>query len=814
MSIAAAARRILLCALLTFYWAGRAFAADAPDGLLYVAHFDEYPGANWAVGTRAFAGPISLPRFVEGKFGKALPVGRRRGFALVGDDGNFSHAQGTVEMWIRPNWDGNDGKVRQLFGASAGPKNYLNSNKLADGRLGVATGSAGAGPYRRIDRDVSAWKAGEWHHVAFTWGGGKLALFVDGKKIGEADGSIPPKRAMSEIRIASSLDGAIDELAIWSVPRESFALSAPISAPEMGAVGLPTAGPPPVGEIDRFHFALPTSPKGYAIATKYFVDEVDPKLRPETLGQEPKLSTFAARDEWQSVGFVIYAGKDLKRVKIEATPLRGSDGSAIGAEDIGVFLNRRAMRLRAPRVPKDDRVPGSALLDPPRPLDLPADHFKEATVTVRVPAEAKAGVYRGAVLVSAQGSETTSIPLEVRVLPFRLRPSRRKEYGVYLVRVIDLDPAMRDSLRADLKDLRDHGVTKLFCHLGIDHRKDGDRIVTSYERLDRGLALLREFGFDGTIVIQDGLLQLAQLLGHKDVAGRDAKGESLDGDEEFARHAERAIRGLAPLKEKYSELELVVTHMDEVLGKKRLPLYIRLTKPIRRVPEQRVYITLHTMPRSWVPERTKELDPHVDVRCYNGHALDLWIQAGHTFEELAQELERAGDEGWMYYNPHRPFYTAKWSRIVNGLYMWWSPLHVHCPFRYRTMRTYPLSFSHNMGYSVKSQEDFTTPIATRPWEGFRLGAQDAWYFCMLEDLVAKGQARPMREAEAAAAWLRRLRALMPAADKIQEIAEKQCRDYPVVYTVAKRLDGKAMAELRLNTAKHIIALREALGVRD
>jgi len=151
---------------------------------------------------------------------------------------------------------------------------------------------------------------------------------------------------------------------------------------------------------------------------------------------------------------------------------------------------------------------------------------------------------------------------------------------------------------------------------------------------------------------------------------------------------------------------------------------------------------------------------------------------------------------------------------VNGLYMWWSPLHVHCPFRYRTMRTYPLSFIHNMGYSVKSQEDFTTPIATRPWEGFRLGAQDAWYFCMLEDLVAKAQGRPMREVEAAAAWLRRLRALMPAADEIQEIAEKQCRDYPVVYTVAKRLDGKGMAELRLNTAKHIIALREALGVRD
>ena len=59
------------------------------------------------------------------------------------------------------------------------------------------------------------------------------------------------------------------------------------------------------------------------------------------------------------------------------------------------------------------------------------------------------------------------------------------------------------------------------------------------------------------------------------------------------------------------------------------------------------------------------------------------------------------------------------------------------------MRTYPLSFTHNMAYSVCSPEDLGAPIATRQWEGYRLGAQDAWYFSMLEDLVAEAQERAL-----------------------------------------------------------------------
>jgi len=777
---------------------------DIPESLLYVAHFDRYPAASWAKGCRMSTNVFRRPGLCDGRFGKAVALGRDDRLTVVGNDGNFTPSQGAVEMWVKPNVDGDDGAVWSLLSINVERKNYLNINKLGNNRLGAATGSAGVGPYRRIDADVSHWRAGEWHQVAVSWGNGRLAFFIDGKLVGEATKSVPPKRVVPEIVVGGRFDGAIDELAIWGAPRTAFAAAEPIPVPDLDEPEWAEPGPPPLGEVDRCRFALPAAEQGYVITTKHFIDEVDPETAPTGLTDAPRLSTFAAADEYQTVGFVIYATDNLAGIQLRATALRSQDGRSIPASNVSIFLNRRALQRKAPRMPKDAVVPVAALLDPFQPFDLPAGYFKEATITIRVERDTEPGVYSGAVEFCVTGRDAAQIPLSVRVLPFCLKPSDRKQFGMYYD--LDLSESAREHVLLELQDLRDHGVTSLYSYLSIRHREQDGEIVASYDELDEGLALLRRFGFDGTIVIRTGFTELARLLGHQEV-GRHAAGKPVE-DERFTALAIRALRGLAPLKAKYADLRLVVTHMDEVLGRKRLPLYISLTKPVRQVLSKRMYITLHTLPRPWVPEATKLIDPFVDVRGYNGHALDLWIQAGHTFDELRQELEQIGDEGWVYYNPHRPFFVAKWARIVNGLFMWWSPLMVHCPYRYRTMRGYPYSFIHNMGFSVRSIQDLKTPIATRQWEGFRLGAQDVWYICMLEDLVAQAEESVPRQA--AVEWLACLRSMMPKANEIQGIDNES----PVVFKVAERLDGAAYEKLRLTTAEHIIKLRQALDVQD
>ena len=797
---------ITLCICTTIVLTSLCASRSQPPELLLSAHFDDHAAASWAVGSRAPAALNPTLKLVPGRLGNALHLPDRAQWVIIADDGNFRPDAGTVEMWVRPNWDGDDGQLHVLLNAFVARGNYLNIAKMADGTFGPATGGAGVGQYQRAATDVSAWEAGEWHHVAAAWGDEKLAFYLDGELVAERDGAIPPTSTMPTISIGGSWDGAIDELAIWSEPHTTFDLSAPIAAPELGEPEMKPLLPSPATDLDRYDFDLPAAERGYHVVPIDFGDEVDPAQPPSDLPDAPALSAFAAGGEWRTVAAVLYATADLTALTITPGELRSPGGAVIPASQIEVRLNRRAMQLPRPRVADEQRVPTATLLEPARPFDLPAGHFKEIAVTLRVPETTPAGEYAGALNISHEGAEAMALPLRLEILPFALAPSERKAFGMYYE--MDLAPEERERVRAELQDIRDHHVTRLFSYLKLQHTLEGEEIVTSYDEVAEGLALLEEFGFHGEVIVMDEFREIGRLLGHENLEqGHD--GASLADDERYAAACERAIHGLDPLRERHPSFEIVLTHMDEVMGRGRLDLFINIARPIRRVPEQRIYITMHTLPQEGVPEATAQLDPWMDLRCYNGHALDLYIQAGGSWEALEQELAAAGDEGWFYYNPHRSWFVAEWSRIINSLYFHASPLTVHCPYRYRTMRTWPLAFIHNMAYTVPSPEDFVTPISTRNWEGFRLGAQDCWYYCMLEDLVTQARERgiPCADAEA---WLAELRATVPTTEEVQEVSRREYSDYPVVSKLADDMAGADFERIRRRTAEQIVALREKL----
>ncbi len=486
-------------------------AQDVPEDLLYAAHFDHYPAASWAAGERAPALRLPQDRIVEGRFGGGLSLEGGATYTIVGNDGNFRPDRGTIEFWVRPSWDGDDGQVHVLLTATVERGNYLNIAKLDDDTLGAATGGAGVGQYVRVDADISGWRAGEWHHVATTWGDGRLAVYLDGERVGEKGESIPPLRAPEQIVLGPSLDGTIDELLIWSEPRARFALEQPMATPELEPPAAVQIMPPPVTELDRYLFDLPDSAPGYRIAPKHFVDEIDRRARPE-FPNEPSLSTFSARDEWRTLGFVVYATRDLSDLSFTPGDLSGPDGATIPAASFDVRLSRRVMQRRAPRVPDDDRVEASALLDPARPFDLPAGYFKEVSLTIRVPANAPAGEYAGELAIDCAGGESSSIPVLVEVLPFRLEPSERKAFGMYYR--LDLSEAARERVLAELQDIREHHVTRLFTWTGLRFEERDGEIVAINDDVEETLALLGEMGFHGEVVLQDGLQQLARLLGH------------------------------------------------------------------------------------------------------------------------------------------------------------------------------------------------------------------------------------------------------------------------------------------------------------
>lgn len=161
--------------------------------------------------------------------------------------------EGTIEFWIRPDWDvvpryiGPRGSLEHTL-LNIGPVRpdhlYLSNHSsltishVASGNLSVILSNPSY-ESRTVDAGIRDWKAGQWHHVALQWkldDGGKtaMALYIDGRLasdrcLGSAknpnDRPLKMKPLPFPIQLGSMntgyrpADALIDELRISSVRR-------------------------------------------------------------------------------------------------------------------------------------------------------------------------------------------------------------------------------------------------------------------------------------------------------------------------------------------------------------------------------------------------------------------------------------------------------------------------------------------------------------------------------------------------------------------------------------------------------------------
>lgn len=74
---------------------------------------------------------------------------------------------GYISFWVKPNWNGNDGKSHKLIRIGDPAKNGLLVEKSSEGMLRYVMASQKKITASRAD--VTTWKAGQWHHIVVTW---------------------------------------------------------------------------------------------------------------------------------------------------------------------------------------------------------------------------------------------------------------------------------------------------------------------------------------------------------------------------------------------------------------------------------------------------------------------------------------------------------------------------------------------------------------------------------------------------------------------------------------------------------------------
>jgi hypothetical protein len=157
---------------------------------------------------------------VEGKLGAAatLPAGGLR----LASAGKLDKRQGTICLWVRPNWDGSKYVNHGLLA------DELDFSRMDGGNLYLWHWCVGQVRFDiRVDNrsncaaDVKQWHAGEWHHVAAAWDCRRgLWLFLDGRLAAQREMQWTPRpsdhfRVGSDWQGRAPADAAFDDLRIY-----------------------------------------------------------------------------------------------------------------------------------------------------------------------------------------------------------------------------------------------------------------------------------------------------------------------------------------------------------------------------------------------------------------------------------------------------------------------------------------------------------------------------------------------------------------------------------------------------------------------
>jgi hypothetical protein len=225
--------------------AGSLYAGEfKPDkNTLFLAHYNTGIVPDSAKGTNGVNGFASITSNKGGYFGEALvakdgmctnPEGIEMSYKapLYKAQGNYSSAQGTMEIWVKlgDSWEDilarkesadsaykdlvyfcewrsgqefNWGSITLIYNKWEAPLtkriSFMESTRvLKDDKFVPADGKEWGQVYAsrfHLDADASTWKKDEWHHIAATWDAAKneRALFVDGVKVASGESKFANK---------------------------------------------------------------------------------------------------------------------------------------------------------------------------------------------------------------------------------------------------------------------------------------------------------------------------------------------------------------------------------------------------------------------------------------------------------------------------------------------------------------------------------------------------------------------------------------------------------------------------------------------
>lgn len=465
--------------------------------------------------------------------------------------------------------------------------------------------------------------------------------------------------------------------------------------------------------------------RGFVVFTRPITQPLHAVSVPRAEERTEGLAAFAAPGEYEPATFALYALRDLPDVRVSVSELRSPE-AALALEHLDLRLVTE-WNIRYPNYSSSGtwrRMP--ELLEKVDTVDIPRGECRRFWLRMRVPEQARPGLYRGAFTIATAPGAETVLPLTLRVGSFRLSSDPRKKYSAY-------HPGFGPALGHVPKELRDQAVRNeqaemraygldMFPVFGLVEKRRADGSWTVRVYAEEELAMMLDLGFQGPIPVSSGFGGFYRHHVPDGKIGRHWKVDKVPQGDAMYRDIEQAYRGFRAHYAAKGYPELICLPMDEV-DATSAPFAAKVYAAIRAAGV-----------RTWTTK-----DPTAgDADIYRqADALDVWCSQPFSIP-YAKATTDPRYEYWCY--PNKAVSEVKdlnvrlkGGRMTYGFGFWKSGYTVLIPYHWRWQpNRNPFDYlagKSGCGHRIDEQGEF---IPALNWELLREGRDDLRYLYTLQ----------------------------------------------------------------------------------
>ena len=479
--------------------------------------------------------------------------------------------------------------------------------------------------------------------------------------------------------------------------------------------------------------------RGYALFSRHWSEVVYPNTVPRPSELDPELKIFATQGEYEPMTFSVLPLTDLDGATVSASDLRSLQG-LIPQANVDV-RSVRYMLVRPNYSSFFSYHVAPDVLEHRASVDLKKEHNQRFWITVRVPDDARPGVYRGELTFQPGDGHPARVPITLRVLPIRLRKDPGHIYGTYYRDPLSLVSAsnslqandyFRRKAELERRDMVAHGMNSHISSIsGLVRDDDGNWTMDGAET-ERRIALDRKYGLtDKPLVVSFPVSTWYSRLVDKKGLGSHLRLVRADVPKSFFDEVAKMVEAIELEKKRYDWPELLYYPIDEPSTQENsVRFMVGVLEAIKRVPGVRTYITADPTHEQFEP-----MWPYIDVWCCQPFVFDR--------EKIHRLSEEKKIEFWCYpnhisgENDHTPIRGA---RMTFGYGLWKSGFRTLMPWIYQSSGGDPWNYldSRSMDFFNRSTPD-GEPVPVVMWEAYREGIDDGRYLYTLASLIEEAK---------------------------------------------------------------------------